>query len=215
MNSLEKYKLLFLSLNNIKDINKLCNLLNLSNNEKIYINNYFNSLNLPKKISYNDFLGILDDLHNLKYKEDVMENLYKLGNKTTDINQINSIIKIGNTKQEKYSNIITNNIKEKNKWFNIKQNCPHCNITCKIDFESDYAICGYNDTRIGYNWEGCGRDWCTKCGKKLCKKWNENNLFIIENRFHDNECCLKYCKLLGNNYLLDFCQCYNEYVDRN
>ena len=48
--------------------------------------------------------------------------------------------------------------------------------------------------------------------KKLCKKWNENELFIPENRFHNSECCLLYCNKLDNNYMLDFCQCYSVNV---
>ena len=215
MDKLEKYKILFHSLDNIKHITKMCNLLNLKNQEKIYIINYFNIINLPKKISHDDFCKLLDDLKTTKYKEDVIENMYKIGNKTTDVTQINSIIRIANSKQEKSNNFNLVNIKDKNKWFNMKDLCPHCGIENKIDNESYYSICGYNDIKNGYNWEGCGRDWCTKCGKKLCKKWSDNNLFMLENRIHDSECCLNYCKLIGNNYLLDFCQCYNEYVNRN
>ena len=213
MSIFEKYKSLLFSLNNIKDINKILNILNLNKDDKIIINNYFNTINLPRKIGYDDFCKLLEDLNNLKFKEDVLENLHKLGNKTSDISQIKTIIRIANSKPEKFTNL--NNIKDKNKWFNMSQNCPHCYVSNKIDYESNYAICGYTDIKNGYNWEGCGRDWCTKCGKKLCKKWNEDSLYVLENRFHDSECCLIYSKKNSNNYLLDFCHCYNEYVNRN
>ena len=214
MSSLDKYKSIFLSLENIKDINKMSDLLNLNNEDKIIINNYFNTKNLPRKISYDEFINLLDDLNKLKFKEDIIENLHKLGNKTNDISQINTIIRIANMKPNKYNNIVPNNVKYKNKWFGIKHKCPHCGIYNKIDYDTDYAICGYTDVKNGYNWEGCGRDWCTKCGKKLCKKWNENELFIPENRFHNSECCLLYCNKLDNNYVLDFCQCYKDFIIR-
>ena len=213
--SIDKYKLLFLSLNNINDINKMCNLLELKEEDKIEIYNYFNTINLPKKISHDDFCQLLNDLNSLKFREDVLENLYKLGNKTTDSAQIKTIIRIANIKPEKYTNLDLTQIKEKNKWFYLKQKCPHCSILNIIDFEGEYSICGYNDIKYGYNWEGCGRDWCTRCGKKLCKKWNENNLYVLENRFHDSECCRIYAKKNNANYLLDFCHCYNNFVNRN
>jgi hypothetical protein len=214
MSSFEKYKSIFSSLENIKDINKISDLLDLNIEDKVIINNYYNTKNLPRKIPYDDFINLLDDLNNLKFKEDVIENLHKLGNKTNDISQINTIIRVANSKPEKYNNIINNIVKSKNKWFGISQNCPHCGISNMIDYDTDYAICGYTDVKNGYNWEGCGRDWCTRCGKKLCKKWNENNLFIEENRIHDSECCLLYNNNIENNYIIDFCQCYSNYVNR-
>ena len=58
MSSLDKYKTIFLSLENIKDINKVSNLLNLNTDDKIIINNYFNTKNLPRKISYDDFMAL-------------------------------------------------------------------------------------------------------------------------------------------------------------
>ena len=206
MSSLDKYKTIFLSLENIKDINKVSNLLNLNTDDKIIINNYFNTKNLPRKISYDDFINLINDLNNLKFKEDILEILHKISNKTNDIVQINTIIRIANMKPNK-----TNN---KFKRFKIKHNCPHCNISNMIDYDTDYAICGYTDVKNGYNWEGCGRDWCTKCGKKLCKKWNENELFIPENRIHNSKCCLLYCNKIDNNYVIDFCQCYSTRVIR-
>lgn len=214
MSLFKKYKSILLSLENIKDINKVLDLLNLNYENKITINNYFNTINFPKKIPYDDFIKLINDLNNLKFKEDIIENLHKLSNRTNNIAQINTIIRIANSKPEKYSNIVTSSLKHKNKWFHIMQNCPHCRVANNIDFDSEYAICGYTDIKNGYNWEGCGRDWCTKCGKKLCKKWNENSLFIQENRFHNSKCCRIYSNNINNDYLLNFCQCYNDYVNR-
>ena len=51
--------------------------------------------------------------------------------------------------------------------------------------DTDYAICGYNEeTNEGYDWNGCGCDWCFKCGKILCKKWQANDLFILTNTYN-------------------------------
>ncbi len=215
MTQFEKYKSILSSLENIKDINKIANLLNLDSSEIIVINNYFATLNLPRKIPYDDFITLLDDLNNLKYKEEIIENLHQLKNKTNDVAQINTIIRIANTKPDKYAGKTINTIKYKNKSFGIKQNCPHCGVSNITDYDTYYAICGYTDVKNGYNWEGCGRDWCTRCGKKLCKKWSENNLFIQENQFHDSKCCTKYSSKINSNYHVEFCQCYNNYVNRN
>ena len=66
-------------------------------------------------------------------------------------------------------------VSNKNKISLYRAKCPHCMHVNIINERTTYSICGYNDIMIGYDWEGCGRDWCVTCGKKLCKKWLELN----------------------------------------
>ncbi len=214
MSDFLKYKLLFNGFTNINDINKMSELLNLTNEEKTILFNYFNTLNLPKSIPYDEFINLINELLKLKYREDVLEYLYKISYKTTDKIQINTIIKIANSKESKPNYLSLNDIKLKNKNKILKKKCPHCSHENIINEYDDYIICGYNNLHDGYDWEGCGKDWCFKCGKKLCKKWNEDDLFIEKNRFHNNECCLIHSKKNELNYYNDYCHCIEYYVNR-
>lgn len=99
-----------------------------------------------------------------------------------------------------------------NSLFNIDENhitkhCPHCDNSCKGTIETAYIICGYDDHLNGFNWKGCGRDWCFVCGKKLCKQWNENELYTDEQRNHNKECCKRIAKKNNENYEENYCQC--------
>lgn len=94
----------------------------------------------------------------------------------------------------------------------ISKNCPHCEKKIYDYDNKHYIICGY--TEKGYDWIGCGKDWCFKCGKKLCKSWDKNSLFDTINRFHNGKCCKVYAQRHNSNYYNDFCQCLNKYVNR-
>jgi len=92
--------------------------------------------------------------------------------------------------------------------------CPHCeNVMCAKN-DANYVICGYNDTKLGYDWRGCGCDWCFKCGKMLCKKWHTDSLHCVINRIHTAECCKKHAIENDGTYPDDYCQCDNNYVCR-
>src|SRR3989344_629414 len=93
---------------------------------------------------------------------------------------------------------------------NIK--CPHCGNDYIITKGCSYVICGYT----GYNDDitGCGRDWCMDCGKKLCKEWKKNKLYIPENRKHDTMCCIKYAIENSIDFEEQFCKCVNPHVER-
>lgn len=92
--------------------------------------------------------------------------------------------------------------------------CPHCDHLCTVDIATTYIICGYHDTHTGYDWKGCGHDWCFKCGKCLCKTWDSNFLFLCLNRHHDNNCCKLHAKEHDKIYPNEYCQCSNKYVQR-
>jgi hypothetical protein len=92
--------------------------------------------------------------------------------------------------------------------------CPHCSEKYISSESTTHVICGYNDSHNGYNWTGCQKDWCFTCGKKLCKSWNENKLYLEPNRIHNSECCKQHAINNGESYN-NYCHCNNKYVNRN
>jgi len=209
---MNKYKYILSGINNYLNLESIINLLNLNKEEKILFNNYYLLENNTKHkgLSLDEFEDLLEKLSRLKYRDDILEHLYKLSNceRLSDVYQTNTIIRIAENKPLKPVHISVFDIKEKNKNSFIKKACPHCKHINNINYLTNYVICGYNDIcNTGYDWEGCGRDWCSLCNKRLCKKWTEDNLFILENRQHNDTCCLADCKKNKLNYLLDYCQC--------
>ena len=98
-----------------------------------------------------------------------------------------------------------------NNYYIIIKSCPHCKKKFVGSNKTNYVICGYNYN--GYDWKGCGRDWCFKCCKKLCKSWNHDLLYILYNRFHDHQCCKKYALYHQESYD-QYCVCVNLNVCR-
>ena len=85
-------------------------------------------------------------------------------------------------------------------------------MTKSEDSSATYVICGYGTK--GFDWQGCGFDWCFQCGKKLCKCWNVNHLYNLKNRFHNSKCCRSHALKTGGLYPDDYCQCRNKFVRR-
>jgi hypothetical protein len=107
-----------------------------------------------------------------------------------------------------------NNYIKKTKQNEYIKYCPHCSDKYIGSESTTHVICGYNDSHTGYNWTGCQKDWCFTCGKKLCKSWNENKLYLEPNRIHNSECCKQYAANKCEPYN-NYCQCNNKYVNRN
>jgi hypothetical protein len=144
-----------------------------------------------------------------------LKTLKKMLSKKEIIKNNNSLHNI-NPHQNYLININLNCSNKQNK--KIKQNeilkeCPHCSKPYIGNENLTHVICGYNNSHQGFDWEGCTKDWCFSCGKKLCKSWIENKLYLEINRTHNFECCKKHastnCELYGN-----YCQCNNKYVNR-
>lgn len=166
----------------------------------------------------------LNQLNFVEYREDIDEFIDKNIKNNIDSIQLNTFLKIGLNKKIKSYNIDKNkNIKFQLSLFNkpnkveeiinhnlITKHCPHCNIICKIPNDSEYVICGYLNNK-GYDWDGCGKDWCPKCDKILCKSWDKNKLFVSLNRIHNSICC----KEFSENNILDynnFCKCSSQNI---
>ncbi len=154
-----------------------------------------------------DFIEFIDKISKERYREDIY-NMLESNKHYTNIqkNCIDRIVKNKPTRKYDVDEANTKQICREEK------NCPHCghnNISYK---DNIYYICGY--TNKGYDLEGCGNDWCFSCGKRLCKNWINNDLFMISNRFHNNRCCKKYAEDNNLDYDNDFCHCSNSFVNR-
>jgi len=192
---------------NMNDIKKLIDMMKLEKDEENIIINYNITLNASESLSYDNFITLINNIKKLQYKEDVYEHMYKLSYTIKDRTQLNTIMRIANMKESiPYHKLA--DIKNKNKLSLYRAKCPHCMHINIINERTTYSICGYNDIMVGYDWEGCGRDWCVTCGKKLCKKWSEHNLFLEENRYHDGDCCMLYSKKTNTSYYLEYCMCF-------
>jgi hypothetical protein len=169
----------------------------------------------------------LNQLDAVEYREDVDDFIDKNIKNNIDTTQLNTFLKIGAKKCIKIHTVQKDkNIKIPLSLFNkiskfdeitnknlITKRCPHCNIIRKIPVDTEYVICGYFDNK-GYDWDGCGKDWCAKCDKLLCKSWDKDKLFVSFNRVHNAICCKEYAEknLLDYN---NFCKCSSDYVKRD
>lgn len=161
--------------------------------------------NVPiKRMELDKLIIYIKVLEVIYYYDDAEQILKDIVEHTDDIAQINTlkkIIKNKPIKQQKESSIVV-----------ISRSCPHCGQKTYGNDNVPYIVCGYNIK--GFDWKGCGRDWCFKCGKKLCKNWNINSLFNKLNRYHDSKCCKKHAIKMGFAYPDEFCMCQNEIVNR-
>lgn len=158
-------------------------------------------------LSFNNMMSCITTINKYIYKDEIEEMTDNYMKKTTDVIQLKTIKRFISKKQVR-KNITT--------YTQIKK-CPHCNYkeTNINNYKMSYVICGYMNENTGYDWNGCGKDWCFTCCKKLCKNWSDDKLYELGNRFHDNICCQYKAKINNENYLDTYCQCSNKYVNRN
>lgn len=154
----------------------------------------------------------IKDISTYKYKEDAYELISQILLQTSDIAQIKTLTRIADMKPNKPQYISMKELKQRNKENYITKKCPHCGYKRPMPKNTVYVVCGYNES--GYDWEGCGKDWCFKCGKMLCKSWEQDQLYLPTNRFHDSKCCKKHAILSGQKYPEDYCRCNNAFVLR-
>jgi hypothetical protein len=202
-----KYKLIIDGCQNPTDITEILIKNGVCDRDINLLLSYASSRKYNICFSKSNFIEIINSLNKLKYKEEVLEEINKYILKTTDIAQLNTMQRIASIKPFKpISNVKV--LKEDT----IKKACPHCHQLNVKEKTASYVICGYDVD--GYNWEGCGKDWCFECGKKLCKSWDSHNLFLEDNRKHNKKCCKDYAEHHNLNYEEEFCFCKNNHVDR-
>lgn len=206
----EKYnnfKFLAKCLRSKEDIQMLFNVYSLKIKNKDLIKIIENSLNCygnKNILGIDSFFDLIEELDKIIYYNDAIEFIENNYNKINDEIQLNTIKRIIDEKPRKIKNIsikefnLNENDKNKNK---ITKFCPHCKKKEYGYEDTKYIICGYSKGK--YDWIGCGNDWCFKCGKKLCKNWLDDELFIPKNRNHNSYCCKKNAKKVKediNNY---------------
>lgn len=195
--------------------------------ESINITNNKLEKNLIKSLDINDFkikrietykfIAYLDLLDKINYFSEIRFIINRIRDMTDDEAQIKTLERIISFKKEKEERedpleVFFKDDGDIEDTKEIFKPCPHCNNVFIGNEKTTYLICGYS--RKGFDWKGCGKDWCFKCGKKLCKCWNIDSLFDISKRFHDKRCCKYYAHRLMEDYD-NFCQCKDWYVNRN
>lgn len=165
-----------------------------------------------KVLDYRTLAHTLCELNEVEYRNEIDDFIDKNLKNNVDLTQLNSIMRISRIKNIKVGPENRNKVKFATKLFNIKKEdtmnkiCPHCNVNIPVPKDSNYIVCGYVNNE--YMWLGCGRDWCGKCNKMLCKSWDINNLENEENRIHNQTCCKTYAKENNIDENL-FCNCVN------
>jgi hypothetical protein len=172
-----------------------------------------NGKKYDRALDYENMKKYIKDIASFKYKEDAYELISHILLQTSDIAQVKTFTRIADMKPNKPQYISMRELKQRNKENYITKKCPHCGYKCFMSKDTVYIVCGYNES--GYDWEGCGKDWCFRCGKMLCKNWEIDQLYLPTNRFHDPKCCKKHSLLYGYKYPEDYCRCNNAFVLRN
>lgn len=172
---------------------------------------------------------VLHDISTIEYSDDAMELVEKLSKETSDNIQRKTLEHLAKNKPNRpiiaQHHLANNSVKCIQLKYNgsntindfdyVTKSCPHCAHGCEADIGSTHVVCGYSNNKVGFDWMGCGNDWCFQCGKMLCKSWYENKLTIENNKKHDGECCKKHAKINEKSYPNDYCQCKTSFVTRN
>lgn len=146
--------------------------------------------------------SMMRDLDLINNRDEAFEYASKLTEKTTDDVYRKTLERISN---RKIYHKREQKIKDMTRY--ITKRCPHCGHAINMADTTQYVICGYHNPNQGYDWNGCGRDWCFRCNKMLCKKWETNALCLQMNRNHDDDCCAKHAKENDRIYPDEYCQC--------
>jgi len=197
---------------------------------KNIIHSMINGKRYENVLDFRTMKNVLYDISKIQYQDDADKVIDMMTKKTTDSTQLKTLsrsAKVKPVRQIQKSDTEIAQYDPKNiRYVKIKtfdyetyadtvtKPCPHCNHNCTASADASYLICGYSDPKMGYDWDGCGCDWCFRCGKLLCKSWENNKLFVDQNCIHNDECCRKHAKEHNNNYPNDYCQCSNDNVKR-
>jgi len=181
-------------------------------NHKSLILHLINHKKNEKCFDYMALRSIVKELGEIRYREDAHEYLSHIMNKTENIAQIKTFTRLAEGKplrpqwytKENYSDFPDIDTYDYAN-HKIEKKCPHCSHINISHKSTGYIICGYGEN--GYDWEGCGKDWCFKCEKILCKSWDNDMLFIEENRIHNEECCRHHSNINNKKYPEDYCHC--------
>jgi len=161
------------------------------------------------KMNFDRFLTYINIVSKIEYKNDaeiLIEDLESIIDDNVQLNTLRRLI-LKKPRSDNNKNYKNNKNNKNHKY--VKQ-CPHCTKNHTGTNDTTYVVCGY--TEKGYDWKGCGKDWCFKCNKKLCKSWNTDHLYNKLNRIHDARCCKSYSNNTKDKYPDNYCQCTVEYI---
>lgn len=182
---------------------------------KSVISSMVNGKRYEQVLDLRTMISVIELISNVQYKDDADKIIERYEKQTNDVIQLKTLkkltkYKLTRPKEKKELNVcnLIDNIEL------ITKQCPHCGHNCEAPINSEYVICGCTDFHKGWDWIGCKKDWCFKCGKMLCKSWEPNQLYVELNRHHDCECCKNHAKINNKNYPEDYCQCFNENISR-
>lgn len=208
------YKTLIKSVKSYSDVKMLTEIYTNKIKNKTLIkimDNSIDSYGSKTIIGIEDFFDIISSLNEYIYRDDARDFVQTIFKRTSDNIQRSLIIRIIGFLPPKMQKItmkdFNNKLKEEN---TMVRCCPHCQKMTQALKSTTYVVCGYNSK--GYDWEGCQKDWCFRCGKKLCKNWYENDLCNEQNRYHDNNCCNEYASKNKDSYE-NYCDCDKMHIN--
>jgi hypothetical protein len=170
--------------------------------EKALMISYLNIAHYTIKMNMQKFIIYLGAIDIIYYRENAQAILNDIEININDIAQLNTLKRIIKNKP----------FKQDNSAISENKSCPHCDKKTTMPHNNNYVICGY--TQKGFDWKGCGKDWCFSCEKKLCKSWHGNVLYNKLNRYHNSKCCKSFASHSNDDYLTNYCMCTNENVNR-
>ena len=177
---------------------------------KSMIVSYTNGRTYKDNVDIKTKQHMMNDIYMCDSRDAAQDMIAKLVDRTTDDVYKKTLERIANKKQHrlperKRVSVVTN----------ISKKCPHCSHVLNMNENTNYVICGYHNPNYGFDWNGCGKDWCFHCNKMLCKEWVQDELHLQMNRVHDDECCSKHATNNGYKYPDNYCQCNNMNIHRN
>lgn len=208
-----KFKHIISGCNTYEDALLFCNSTNLNQREHDIVMSIINSQKFDNiTIDTISFVKLLTNVGTFKYKEDVYNVIDNIKKKLTSTH-LKTLMRIADMKLCKPQDVSLKVSHEKSIIDDEQmKKCPHCGHYNVFPKNSKYVICGYPEN--GYDWIGCGKDWCFECEKMLCKSWDVHKLQEVTNRCHDGSCCMSHASRHNHDYRLKYCQCSNENVKR-
>jgi len=179
---------------------------------KSMINSYTNGRSYRDNVDIKTKQSMMNDVNLCDSRDSALNIISKISERTNDEVYKKALERIALRKShrvDRRQNMSNTDID------NITKKCPHCSHALNMPDNTNYVICGYHNPNSGYDWNGCGKDWCFHCNKMLCKSWIPDSLNLKMNRVHDDECCFKHSIDNGYKYPDDYCQCNHINIQRN
>lgn len=180
---------------------------------KSMINSYTNGRTYRDNVDIKTKQSMMNDVNLCDTRDNALNTISKILERTNDEVYKKALERIALRKHHRGDHKIhAGNTSDIN---NVNKKCPHCSHVLNMPENTNYVICGYHNQNIGYDWNGCGKDWCFHCCKMLCKSWIPDLLNLKMNRVHDDECCSKHAIENGFKYPDNYCQCNHINIRRN